>query len=149
VYYNLAKVLEAQGRKMEMLPWLERAVQKAPSHADAWFELGRVLMATDLVAAEEAFTRSVGLKPAEDCWRNLARLRLRLCDWEGCAVALAQLPGDTETRTIAYRVACELGHDVRQMRAQLLAEASIRPDALKALTRVSRGSLPLKFPQAR
>ena len=147
--YNLARVLDITGQTAEARTWLERAVAKDPAHADAWFELGRSLIADDLEAAERAFAHSARLRPAADCWRYLARLRLRLCDWAGCAEALLHLPKDAETLTMSYRVASETGADTKTLRAQMLDDASTRPDALKALTRVARGSLPLRMPQAR
>lgn len=145
--YNLAKVLELQGK--DGVEWLGRCVAQEPRHADGWFELGRALMATDFGGAEAAFARSVALKPAADAWLNLARLRLRLGDWAGCGAALAQLPQTTETRAMAYRVACETGAETGALRSDLLSRASERPEALKALTRTAKGHLPLRLPQAR
>ncbi|WP_068300418.1 hypothetical protein [Pararhodobacter sp. CCB-MM2] len=145
--YNLAKVLELQGK--DGVEWLRRCVAQEPRHADGWFELGRALMVTDFAGAEAAFAHSVALKPAADAWLNLARLRLRLGDWAGCGAALAQLPQTAETRAMAYRVACETGSDTSAQRADLLSRASERPEALKALTRTAKGHLPLRLPQAR
>lgn len=146
VFYNLAKVLEVQGRSHQMRPWLQKAVESDPNHADAWFELGRALMATDFPGAEAAFARSVALKPDADCWRNLARLRLRLQDWDGCLEALRHLPEDAETLPMAYRVACETGAVATDLRDRMLCDPALRPEALKALTRVAHGTLPLKLP---
>ena len=145
--YNLAKVLELQGK--DGVEWLQRCVAQEPRHADGWFELGRALMATDFAGAEAAFARSVALKPAADAWLNLARLRQRLGDWAGCGAALAHLPQTAETRAMAYRVACETGAETGALRADLLSRASERPEALKALTRTAKGHLPLRLPQAR
>ena len=147
--YNLAKVLELQGKGSESVDWLRRCVAQEPRHADGWFELGRALMVTDFVAAEAAFARSVALKPAADAWLNLARLRLRLGDWAGCGAALSHLPQTAETRAMAYRVACETGAETAALRADLLSRASERPEALTALTRTAKGHLPLRLPQAR
>ncbi len=108
VFYNLARVLEAQGKDNEMILWLRKAVAVDPNHSMAWYELGRAQMAHDPQAAEKSFTKAAKLSPGDqDCWRHLARLRMRLADWEGCAAALQELPEDTETLSIAYRVACE------------------------------------------
>ena len=108
VFYNLARVLEAQGKDNEMIPWLRKAVAVDPNHSMAWYELGRAQMAHDPQAAEKSFSTAAKLSPGDqDCWRHLARLRMRLADWEGCSAALRELPEDTETLSIAYRVACE------------------------------------------
>lgn len=152
VFYNLAKVLEMQGKGREMAPWLEKAVAADPRHVNAWFELGRLRMdvVEDLPGAEAAFAKVVALGADDaDAWRNLARLRLRMADWRGCAAALAHLPEDRETLPMSYRVACERGEDAKELRARMLADPTLRPAALKALTRVAKGTLPLRLPQAR
>lgn len=147
VFYNLAKVLDQMGQGAKMLPWLRRAVATDPQYQHAWFELGRALMRDDPAQAAAAFARAAALDPADqDCWRNLARLRLRLGDWAGCAAALAHLPADGETAILSYRLACETGNATAQQRSALLADKALRPAALKALTRVAKGSLPLRLP---
>ncbi len=152
VFYNLAKVLEMRGKTADIAPWLEKAVAADPRHPNAWFELGRARMDLngDLPGAEAAFSRAVDLEPDDaDAWRNLARLRLRLGNWAGCAEALVHLPEDAETLPMAYRVACERSEDTEALRARLLSDRALRPAALKALTRVAKGQLPLRLPQAR
>ena len=147
VFYNLAKVLEARGAADPRAGLYERAVAVDPAHAAAWFELGRArLAAGDLRGAEAAFDRAARLAPADaDAWRNLVRLRLRLGDWAGVETALRHLPEDAETRAAAYRAAAEQGRDVRTLRTVLLAGAADRPHALKALTRVAKGAIPLRI----
>lgn len=150
VFYNLAKVLEVQGKNAQISSWLQKAVNSDPKHTHAWFELGRSLMLDDPIAAENAFSRAAILDPSDgDCWRNLARLRLRMGDWVGCSEALKHLPKDQETQVISYRISCERGLANETLRDDLLAKREIRPDAIKALTRVAKGSMPLRFPQAR
>lgn len=147
VFYNLAKVLEVSGADERRDIWYERAVAVDPRHAAAWFELGRArLGAGALGPAEAAFARAVALDPADsDGWRNLLRLRLRLADWAGAAAALAHLPDDAETRAAAYRARAERGLATAADRAALLADAAMRPEALKALTRVAKGAVPLRI----
>lgn len=147
VFYNLAKVLEARGVTEPCAALYERAVAADPAHAAAWFELGRArLLESDLPRAEAAFARAATLDPDDvDAWRYLMRLRLRLGDWEGAETAVRHLPQDAETRSAAYRAMAELGRDVRSARRQLLAEAAGRAHALKALTRVSKGAIPLRI----
>ena len=109
VFYTLAKVYEAQGKDADMIPSLRKALAVDPNHAMAWYELGRAQMTIDPIAAEKSFTRAAKLSPGDqDCWRHLARLRLRLHDYEGCFRALNELPEDTETMAMAFRVTCEL-----------------------------------------
>ncbi|SEQ91499.1 hypothetical protein [Thalassovita taeanensis] len=146
VFYNLAKVIEAQGGAG--LFWLKRAVRADPRYAVAWFELGRGLIdARDLPGAEAAFAKAALLDPSDaEAWRNLLRLRLRLSDWARARGALGHLPEDMETRLAAYRIAAELGEDVTNLRAALLADPAIRPEAIKALTRTAKGQVPLRFP---
>lgn len=158
VAYNLAKVLEAKGAPEPRAPLYRRAVAADPRHAAAWFELGRALVAEaagadtapPLAQAEAAFARAAALTPTDrDAWRMLVRLRLRLGDWAGVEAALAHLPRDAETAAAAYRAAAELGRpEAPALRAALLANPAHRPEALKALTRVARGAVPLRIAPA-
>ncbi len=145
MFYNLAKVLEAQGKVDQVLHWLRRAVARDAGHAAAWFEIGRALTGQhDLAGAEAAYARAAALDPGDgDVWAALWPLRLRLCDWAGARAALAHLPDTGATRAAAYRVACELGEAPDP--AALLADPAGRPEALKALTRVARGRLPMRI----
>lgn len=145
VYYNLAKVLEMQG-KPDRADWLDRAVARDPHHAAAWFELGRARIETP-AAALAAFHRAADLLPADaDAWRMVLRLALRLCDWPRLDAALTRLPDGPETRVARYRWRAETGQANADDRAALLADATMRPDAIKALTRVARGTIPLRLP---
>lgn len=147
VFYNLAKVLEAQGKTSQRTAWLKRALKADPRHAKAWFELGRdALERQALPEAERAFARAATLAPEdEDAWRMALRLRLRLAQWDAASEALRHLPDDVETRCAAYRIACETGRVTDAQRNALLARPEDRPDALKALVRVARGTLPLRI----
>ncbi len=145
VFYNLAKVLEMQG-KPDRAAWLDRAVARDPHHAAAWFELGRARIETP-AAALTAFHRAADLAPDDrDAWRMVLRLALRLCDWPRLAAALAHLPTDAETRVAAYRLLAETGRATAADRAALLSDPAMRPEAIKALTRVARGTIPLRLP---
>jgi tetratricopeptide (TPR) repeat protein len=148
VFYNLAKVLEAQGKGDQRLAWLRRATAADPAHADAWFETGRALVATaDLAAAERAFARAAALDPtAVDAWRMLARVRLRLGHWAAAREAFARAgPADAEARLAAYRIACELGEPALALRDALLADPALRPAMLRTLGQTARGRLPLRL----
>lgn len=100
VYFNLAKVLEKQGRADERKAWLSKALQTNPQHARGWYEMGCVHEAeNDLVRAETAFSKAAACAPqAEDTWRKLLRLRLQRGFWDGVEEALDHLPNDAETR---------------------------------------------------
>jgi tetratricopeptide (TPR) repeat protein len=149
VFYNLAKVLEAQGKTEQRLAWLARATAADPAHADAWFETGRArLDAGDLAGAEAAFARAAALQPqARDAWAMLLRLRLRLARWREAREALARA-GDLggEGKIAAFRIACELGEPAAAERAAMLADPGLRPAALRALAQTARGRLPLRLP---
>lgn len=148
VFYNLAKVLEAQGKTGQMAHWLGRAVAADPGHAHAWFELGRCHHAAgDATTALAAFRKAAALAPADgEAWRMVLRLALRLCAWDVAEAALGHLPDGPETAAARYRVLAETGRAGPQERAALLADPARRPEALKALTRVARGTLPLRLP---
>lgn len=147
VFYNLAKVLEAQGKHTQRGLWLERALAVDPGHALSWFDLGRLHTEAQPRAALRAFARAAALVPSDlESQRMVARLALRLGDWAALAGALAHLPQDGESRIAAYRLACETGQDARALRDALLADPAQRPAALAALGRVARGSLPLRLP---
>lgn len=149
VFYNLGKVLEAAGRPEQSGTWFRKAVAADPSYAMAWFELGRRAIALDdLDLAEKTFARVTALTPSDmDAWRTLARLHLRRGHWAEARTAWAHFD-DAEARAALYRIACELGEDTGPLRARLLSSKEGRPEVIKAVTRVSRGALPLRFPRA-
>lgn len=147
VFYNLAKVIEMRGGGAKRIAWLKKAVAADARYGAAWFELGRAqIEAGDWAAAEMAFARALALDPADvDARINLARLRLRLGDWTGARVACAGLAETGEVLAILYRAACELGEDAADLQDRLLADPAERVRALKALTRVAKGSVPLRL----
>ncbi|KEO56444.1 tetratricopeptide repeat protein [Thioclava pacifica] len=150
IFYNLAKVLEAAGRPEQMGHWLTRAVKRDPGYAIAWFELGRVKLAGDqLEEARAAFARALALDHQDaDAARNLMRLALRLGHWEEAANAAHRLGADPEALATRYRAASELGHvdEADHLRNALLHDPANRAVALKALTRVAKGQLPMRLP---
>ena len=155
VFYNLAKVLEAQGKHAQRQTWLARALSCDPNHGLAWYELARVLVDTQaLDAAEHALGRAAQLLPNDaDVALMLAQIRLRAGNWLGARQALAVFdsaatPPD-RVDLLRYRIACELGEDASAQRQSLLARPHLRPSVLQALTRTGRGALPLTIkPQA-
>jgi len=151
VFYNLALVLERQGETAQRITWLKRAVAARPGYARAWYELGRAALDGDeAAAADAAFARALAADPADvQAARMLLRLRLARGDWPGAGAVLPALPADPETRAAAYRVACERGQPADTLRAAMLADPAGRPEALKALTRVARGRVPLRLPLLR
>ncbi|WP_299966363.1 tetratricopeptide repeat protein [uncultured Roseobacter sp.] len=146
VFYNLAKVLEALDKPEQSRRWLKRAVTQRPGYASAWFELGRAALASrDLPAARDAFARAARLDPADaDARRSLGRVALRLCDWD-LAAQCFEGGEDTEARHARYRIAAETGQAQAADRAALWSDGSARALTLRTLTRVARGTLPLRL----
>lgn len=146
VFYNLAKVLEAEGKPDQMKHWLERAVTANPRYAIAWFELGRVALDQGALRdAQAAFRRAAELMPSDaDAQRNLGRIALRLGDWKKAAACFAP-HSDKEAQVARYRIAAELGSDSRALRDALLAQPAWRPEVIKTLTRTAKGTIPLRL----
>lgn len=146
VFYNLAKVLEAAGKTAQMRTWLKRAVARRPDYAAAWFELGRsALQDDDLQGAFGAFERAMTLSPMDqDAKRNCGRVALRLGYWEAASRCFDGA-SDAEAELAHYRIAAETGQSTDQMRRALLDQPEHRAQVLKTLTRVARGSLPLRL----
>jgi predicted TPR repeat methyltransferase len=65
-----------QGRRDEAIDFVKRALKLAPRNADAWNNLGNMLLAAnDEKAAELAYTNTTNLKPDNaEAWYNLANL---------------------------------------------------------------------------
>ncbi|WP_158585618.1 tetratricopeptide repeat protein [Pseudooceanicola sediminis] len=149
VLYNLGRVMMEQGKWGPARTWLRRALARDKGHAKAWFELGRVeLELGDLDAAGAAFGRVLGLTPGDsDARINLGRIVLRLGRYEELRAVLQPLAGrDVEVDGMLYRAAAEL----RLPEAEALRRDLWRRDgrgeraaALRALTRASKGCLPL------
>lgn len=150
IFYNLAKVLEHAGKPDQRLAWLKRAVAKRPGYALAWFELGRaILEAGDVAHARDAYQKAWDNDPTDtDARRMVARLSIRLGQWDDAGAAL-QDDQDPEARLARYRVVAETGGASVADRDALLQDAALRPEALRTLTRVSKGSLNLRLPQLR
>ena len=146
VFYNLAKVLEAGGKPDQMKHWLERAIAANPSYGVAWFELGRVALEHNVLDdALTAFFKASALMPDDvDTRRNLGRVALRLGDWDKAAECFAA-QSDPEARLARYRIAAETGVSTTELRDDLLAERSWRPEVIKTLTRTAKGSVPLNL----
>ena len=150
VFYNLAKVLEQNGKHGQRAQWLKRAVLRRPNYARAWYELGRAeLEALDLNGAHKAFGKAYALDPADaDARRMFARLSLRLGLWDKAEAAFGDAD-DTEARLARYRITAETGRSTRADREELLKDPGFRPEALKALTRTAKGAVPLSLRQFR
>lgn len=156
VFYNLAKVLEAQGKGAQSGAWLRRAVASDANHANAWFELGRWLVdqGAPVSEAAAAFGQAAKLMPDDvDSWRNLARTALRAGQWpralEASEQVLALACEEAEALAIAARAAAEARDQAAA--ADYAGRLAVRGDAgalwLKTLTRSSAGSLPLHPPR--
>lgn len=150
VFYNLAKVLEQVGKPEQRAAWLKRAVARRPDYALAWFELGRIALEDgESDAALKAYQKAWEGDPSDsDARRMVARLSLRLGRWEAAERAL-QDDEDTEAMMLRYRIAAEMGDATPALRDELLQDAATRPDALRTLTRVAKGSVSLRLPQLR
>ncbi len=147
VFYNLAKVLEAAGKPSQIAVWLKRAVKARPDYGDAWFELGRfALVDNDLRGAFDAFKRAHTLVPEEaDARDNLGRVALRLGEWQTAAECF-DARNDDAAMLARYRIAAETGADLSAIQTELLARRALRPEAVKAMTRTAKGSLPRYMP---
>ncbi|WP_010139184.1 tetratricopeptide repeat protein [Oceanicola sp. S124] len=145
--YNLGRVKMERGQWPAARTWLRKAIAAAPGHAHAWFELGRTeLQLGDLAAAQRGFAKAVALDPADaDAHLNLARIALRLGAFAEVRAALAPLAGQgAEIDALRYRAAAELGlPEAGEEAAALWSRSGARAEALKALTRVAKGRLPL------
>ena len=146
--YNHGKVLMELGRMQAAADLLNRAVQTAPGHAAAWFELGRAAVSQeDFATAFTGFSRALDLAPNdEDARRNLGRVALRLGRYDAARAAWAPLRGDAEADLALYRVASETGDpDAARQRRDLLAHHPDRAAVIRALVRVSKGAIPLSL----
>ncbi len=150
IFYNLAKVLEQVGKPEQRAAWLKRAVARRPDYALAWFELGCIALEDgESDAALKAYQKAWEADPSDsDARRMVARLSLRLGRWEDARNAL-QEDQDTEALMLRYRIAAEMGDATPALRDGLLQDAASRPEALRTLTRVAKGSIPLSLPQLR
>lgn len=65
--WRLAKALERRGKGREARALLEDVVEREPDFAWAWFDLGRLRLASgDAHGAEDAFARAAGARGAEE-----------------------------------------------------------------------------------
>ena len=145
--YNYGKVLIELGRSREAVEALSRVVSADPTHANAWFELGRAaLLHEDFLSALNGFERAVALDPADaDARRNLGRVALRIGEWALARAAWAPFEGhDAEADIALYRIACETRDESAEARrADLMTRYPDRAAVISALVRVSKGAIPL------
>lgn len=144
--YNLAQVLLRNGKAEQAGHWLRRALAAKPDYAAAWFELGRWLVERgELDEARDAFAQATAHTPDDgDAWRNLARVAERLGDYATARDAWRHL-GDSEARIGLLRALLEMRDPAADtLRTELWAEPALRPALIKAITRVSAGTLPLR-----
>lgn len=157
VFYNLAKVLEADGRGAQSGHWLKEAVRRDPAYAIAWFELGRWMLAEgDLAGARRAFAKAASGDPSDgDAWLNLARLECRLGNWRGTLEALGRLAKTAagsarelapELARLRYRAEAELGETSPEAAVLLLTEMP-GAESAKAVSHTGRGHLPFRLPR--
>jgi len=146
--YNHGKVLMELGRMQAAAGLLHRAVQTAPDHAEAWFELGRTAVALeDFATAFTGFSHALDLAPNdEDARRNLGRVALRLGRYDAAHAAWSPLHGDAEADLALYRVATETGApSAAAQRRDLLARHPDKAAVIRTLVRVSKGAIPLNL----
>ncbi len=112
VFFNLAKVLEKQGRTEEREALIKRALEMESGHAQAWFDLGMLRAdGGDLRGAEAAFSRAAECRPQDEAaWRQVLRMRVALGRWIGVQEALNHLPQDAETVDAAQQALAALQH---------------------------------------
>lgn len=146
IFYNLGKVLEADGKWLQSGEWFQKAVDRRSGYQVAWFELGRwAVDQRDLRRAFDAFMKAVDLEPADaDARRNAGRIALRLGRWAQ-ARTLWEAFSDNEAKQAQYRITAELSEPTSDMRNKLLDDRHLRPEVLKTLTRTAKGSIPLKI----
>ncbi len=146
VLYNLGRVMMEQGKWVPARLWLRRALVRDASHAKAWFELGRVALELgDLPGAGAAFARAVALVPGDaDARVNLGRIALRLGAFGQVREVLQPLAGrDVEVDGMLYRAAAELRLPEAAALQVALWRWPERAEALRAVTRASKGRLSL------
>ncbi|MEL6196366.1 MAG: tetratricopeptide repeat protein, partial [Pseudomonadota bacterium] len=82
-----------------------------------------------------------------DARLNLARLVLRLGDWEKAEALWRSIDAD-EAKPALFRAAAEMGEQAqaRRLLEEMMAEPQLRPAALKAMTRTAKGQIPLSAP---
>lgn len=87
---NYANFLGRLRRYEEAIALYRRAVDLAPSHADAWTNLGLTLLELgDGAGAREALERAVAVRPnSATAWQGLGRARRAARDLEGAEAAL-------------------------------------------------------------
>ncbi|WP_028092372.1 tetratricopeptide repeat protein [Pseudodonghicola xiamenensis] len=149
IFYNLGKVYLEQGRAAPAMTWLARATGADPTHARAWFELGRAaLLAEDFASAERGFDRALALVPGDmDARRNLGRVLLRRGGFTRARAIWAPLAGEPEADAALYHAAAEAGDaEAADLLAALLARPEARALALKTLVQTAKGTLPLQLP---
>lgn len=125
-----------------------RAVQLAPGHAAAWFELGRAAVAReDFATAMSGFSQALKLTPDDiDARRNLGRVTLRLGAYDAAYTAWAPLRGDPEADLALYRIAAETGDpNAKALRRALIEHHPNTAAVIKTLVRVSKGAIPLNL----
>lgn len=150
--YNLAKVLEAQGKALaQRRRWLKSALASDPAYARAWFELGRLeIEAEAYAAALGAFEKAAALEPADgEAWRHIARTALRLGAWAKVQAAAGHLAGDAEARILAWRAATEEGAAPPEALKALLSDPATKQSALAVMTRTAKGRIPRILPAQR
>lgn len=146
--YNHGKVLMELGQMQAATALLQRAVQHAPGHAAAWFELGRAAVSQeDFATAMSGFSRALELTPDDiDARRNLGRVSLRIGAYDTAYTAWSPLRGDPEADLALYRIAAETGDPNAKALRRALMESHPNPAAvIKTLVRVSKGAIPLNL----
>lgn len=149
ILYNYGKVLLEQGKAQAAQAVLQRLLAQEAGHVNGWFELGRAaLLSEDLGTADRAFAQVLQRTPNDrDAALNLARVRLRLGQFEAAHQLWLQFEGTREADLALYRTAAEQAlPEAGERSAKLLRDHPERAAVLKALTRVAKGSLPLRLP---
>lgn len=150
VFYNLGKVLESNDKYEFSGQWFKRAVEARENYPNAWFELGRWQLTQKhelmhLVNAYESFEKVLGYSADDtDAQRNAARLALRLGKWRRAKELWSRF-SDHEALEALYRIAAETRQPLRVLANELMSDPRNRASGLKAMTRASKGRIPLQI----
>lgn len=147
IHYNLGKVLLEQGNAKSAIPSLRKAVSRKAGYQSAWFELGRAaVLVRDYALAEKSFARAAALDPTDaDARLNLARVAVRRGSWRAALTASSDL-GGPEVAALRYRALAELRSPAASSElSAMLEDAAMKPFAIRAMTRTSKGSIPLSW----
>jgi tetratricopeptide (TPR) repeat protein len=87
-WYNLADLLDEQGRTDAAVKCLRKALQAAPRYVDAMFNLALLLQRTSRLAEAADYWRRYLAEDAQSEWASRARRSLKFCEMQINSAAL-------------------------------------------------------------